>query len=151
MLFRLKQRCGNHVENGKIYEPGDIIETGRDLSSKFRNKFERIHEALKDTGKKDTDEIKRPNIPPSVGEGGDTGLNPSPESSPISDEEIVEENLEYGEDVTSEFPTAEKLEVKVFEKSKWYTIVDTSDGEVLNEKKLRKKDVIPFLEQYLED
>lgn len=147
MLFRLKKGCGQHVGNGKLYKPGDVIETSRDLPTIFHGKdasgrnrpgkFEKVYEDLKDTGAKDTSRIRKPNIPP--------GVSPKQETKKVVDEESV-----HGKDVTSEFPTAEKVGVKVFEKSRWFTVVDTQDNSVLNEKKLRKKDVEPFLEQYLD-
>jgi len=146
MLFRLKEHCGQHVEDGKVYKSGDVIETERDLPTIFHGKdakgrnrdgkFERVHEDLKDTGKKDTSRVQRPNIPP--------GVSPKQETK-VADEESV-----HGKDVTSEFPTAEKVDVKVFEKSRWFTVVDMQDNSVLNEKKLRRKEVEPFLGQYLD-
>lgn len=146
MLFRLKEKCGHHVEDGKIYKSGDIIETERDLPTIFHGKdakgrnrsgkFERVHENLKDTGTKDTSRIQRPNIPPGV--------------SPKQKTKVANKESAHGEDVTSEFPTAEKVEVKVFEKSRWFTVIDTQDDSILNEKKLRRKEVELFLEQYLD-
>jgi len=136
MKFRLKKNCGSHVEGGKIYKAGDIIETDNDLAAIFHGKdangnnrpgkFELIHdESLKDTGKEDTTRVRPDIAPPAANE--------------------------YGKDVSSEFPTADKVDVLVFEKSKWYTVVDKADGEVLSEKRLRRKDVEPFLEQYLNE
>ena len=67
-------------------------------------------------------------------------------------EEALEES-EHGVDVTSDFPIVSKLdmELKVFEKSKWFTVVDPENDEVLNEKKLRKGKVEGFLKDYLQD
>ena len=145
MLFKLKR--GTHYDrNGKVCKKGDIVESSRDLVAVFsKEKFERDFVAEQKAG---VVTVSKPNIPPPVDKDEDR----------IEDE--VEDDVEetkseslstYGKDVTSKFPTAEKVEVSVFEKSKWYTIVDKADGEVLNEKKLRKKEVKPFLEQYLDE
>jgi len=136
MLFKLKKRCGDHYQNGKRYRAGDIVESSLDLCVRFPAKFERDFAAEQKANTAPA--VSKPNIPPPVDKGGDKN-KPSPLST------------KYGEDVTSKFPTAEEVEVLVFEKSKWYTVVDKADGEVLNEKKLRRKDVEPFLGQYLSD
>lgn len=167
MLFRLKKKCGDHAQDGKIYKSGDIVETDIDLCALFRNKFERAYEQeLKDTGKEDTT-AKKPNIPSPLGKDDEVVEEIISDSLPkdeVETEEAVsdflleddepdknaEDETEHGKDVTSEFPTAVKLRLKVFEKSKWYVVVDVSDGSVLNVKKLREKEVQSFIEQYLE-
>jgi len=101
----------------------------------YPNKFERDFPAEQKAG---VVTATKPNIPPPI----DKGEDEKTVSSPLSD---------YGEDVTTEFPTAEQIEVKVFEKSNWFTVIDEVDNSVLNEKKLRRKEVEPFLIQYLED
>ncbi len=146
MLFRLKG--GNHVEDDVTYKSGDIIDSPRDLVAMFRGKFERAFdkelEAKSTKGTKDKTVPSKPAIPP-VSEADGKADKTKPEASPI-----IKEG-EYGRDVTAEFPTAEELDVMVFEKSKWYTVVDNEDNKVLNEKKLRAKEVQPFLDSYLED
>ena len=136
MLFKVKK--GTHYgRGGKVYKKGDSVESSRDLASVFsKEKFERDYAAEQKVG---VAVVDKPNIPLPVAEVKE------------SKEDDVKEFGEYGEDVTSEFPTADKVEVMVFGKSKWYTVVDKADGEVLNEKKLRRKEVEPFLEQYLND
>jgi len=134
MLFKVLR--GTHYRDGKVYRKGDTIETSLDLVAMFgKARFERNFEAEQRTG---SVVVNKPDIPPPVDEA-ETQFDGSDDS------------IDYGEDVTSEFPTAEKIEVLVFEKLKWYTVVDKADGEVLNEKKLRRKDVEPFLGLYLDE
>lgn len=141
MLFRLRKGCGNHEQNGRLYKPGDIIETSLDLPSMFKaNKFERIRKTKGHTGPADTGTV--------------IATKTRPPSSPTA-EDVPEEdknpraNRGYGKDVSSEFSTAKEAAVKVFRKGNWFLVVDKNDGQVLNEKKLRRKEVEPFIEQYL--
>ncbi len=131
MLFKVKR--GVFYQGNVTYKKGSIVDTDLDLCERFsKEKFERMHELERTRG---TVSAKKPSIPPPVDKGkGDTT------SEPLST---------YGKDVTSEFPTAADVEVKVFRKNKAYTVVDLEDNGVLNEDKLRRKDVEPFLEQYL--
>jgi len=125
MIFKIKR--GTHYgRDGKVYKKGEKVESTRDLVAVFSpGKFERDFAAEQKAG---IVTVSKPNIPPPV-----------------------DKKSEYGKDVTSEFPTAETVEVMVFEDSKWYTIVDKADDSVLNEKKLRRKNVEPFLKQYLDE
>ena len=145
MLFRLKERCGPHFMNGVTYKSGDTVETSLDLVAMFPSKFERNYEAEKraeaKTGKKT--KKSKPDIPEGTGKGK--------EDDNKDDDDNVTAESEYGEDITAEYPTAEKVQVKVYVKDNWCTVVDDADGEVLNEKKLRKKEVEEFIGQYLDD
>ena len=158
-MFKLKERSGGHKvashvdENGREVKPGDVIESSSDLEKLFRNKFERMPETVQGP-------IPKPSIPiPLPGQsiedkgGVDADTSQTPPDSPDSkdkDEEKTEG--EYGKDVSALFPVAGEVEMKVFEKNHWYTVVDTEDGEVMNEKKkLRKEEVTGFLEQYREE
>jgi len=130
MIFKLKR--GSHYQGDKKFMKGDTVESSHDLVTLFgKEKFERDYPAEQKAG---IATINKPNIP-----------------SPVAKADVDKEPGEYGEDITSEFSTAEEAEVTVFEKSNWCTVVDKEDGEVLNEKKLRRKDIEPFLEQYLTD
>jgi len=146
MKYRLKG--GSHVQNNKIYHKGDIIDTSFDLCQLFRGKFEKVYEEVTDTGVEIPNLRARPNIspPPLADEGKEAAT-----SEPSSDTGDVSDESQYGKDVTKDFPVAEELDVQVFEKSKWYTVIDTDDNKVLNEKKLRKKEVKTFLDELSED
>jgi len=137
MLFKLKR--GKHCQrDNKVYKKGDTVESSLDLVTVFgKAKFERDYEAEKKIGIAAV--ISKPNISPPVDKVEDKGEGKS--KSVLSP---------FGKDVTSEFPAAEKIEVSVFEKSRWYTVVDEADDSVLNKKSLRRKEVEPFLNQYLE-
>jgi len=155
MLFKLKEKVAGHKvaghvdEKGTVYKPGSIIESSLDLATLFRNKFEKIQDDIDIP-------VQKPDIPIPVPPGkGEEGFSPSPsEPKPGTEEEEEEEEgveSEYGKDVTSQYPTAKKIGMKVYEKSHWYQVIDTEDGEVMNEKKLREKEVNALLEQYEEE
>jgi len=135
MLFKVKR--GTHYKGGVVYKKGDLVDTSIDLVARFgKAKFERDFKAEGATGGPISG--TKPAIPTSTNESRTVKavtkpLPPSP----------------YGKDVTSNFPTAKDVDVTIFERAKWHTVVDNTDGEVLNEKKLREKDVGAFLEQYL--
>jgi len=134
MIFKVKRGI-HYGKDGKVYKKGESVESLNDLVAIYGAvKFERDFVAEQKAGIAVVD--NKPNIPPPVDKGEDKKST----SSPLS---------KYGEDVSSNFSNAAKVGVSVFEKSKWHTVVD-EDGEVLNEKKLRRKDVNPFLEQYLD-
>ncbi len=145
--YRLSLKCGGHVEVDEQGErhnikAGETFESHRDLIALFckgnakRCKFELLSPLPLETPQ------RKPNIPSpqadfDKGEGeGDTDTSSPNPAHP-----------KFGEDITSEFPLAVDLSVKVFEKKYWCLVVDVEEGdEVLNEKKLRRKNVNAFLE-----
>ena len=153
MKFRLKEKAGGHVEGNKQYEAGDIIETDRDLIARFKGKFEKVHEDdLEDTG---APLQTKPNIPSPKAKRGKGSKDKSSQSPSDSDVEITNlndiEESEHGVEVTSNFPTAKKVKVQVWEKDGWYMVTDPEDdNEVLNEKKLRENQIEEFVHQYEE-
>ena len=42
--MKFKVKSGSHREGKKVYQPGDIVDTNRDLEKAFKNKFERVAE-----------------------------------------------------------------------------------------------------------
>ncbi len=152
MFFRVMG--GSHVQDGKKYKKGDLVETSLDLCSMFRGKFKRVYKEelaeLKDQGVEYVGADNKPDIPkPEDVKPVETSTSEKTETKQdTSTQEPVKPTSEHGKDVTSEFPTADKAGLLVFEKSKWYTVVDKADNQVLNEKKLRKAEVEDFVEQY---
>jgi len=141
--FRLRPRCGNHIEKnseGKpiTYKSGDVVKSDRDLTIAFPGKFEVVL-----GGDASEDMPTAPNIPKSSKK---KKITTSPKESVSEKVEIPES--EHGVDVTKEFLTASEAKLKVFEKSKWFTVVDPDNNEVLNEKKLRRGKVEDFLADY---
>ena len=51
--MKFKVKSGSHREGKKVFVPGDIVDTDRDLEKAFKNKFERIIEGAKTEKKKD--------------------------------------------------------------------------------------------------
>ncbi len=146
MKFKLKG--GSHIQDDVTYNKGDTITTDIDLAAKFgKHRFERI-------GRMVDDNVKQPEIK-SVRKGKGkkkktsskkTSSKPLPSTSSKTKKEVKKEK--YGMDVTEDFPTAVEAGFTIFEEEHWFTIVDEND-EVLNDKKMRKKDVPAFLENYL--
>jgi len=146
--FRLKEKCGNHIgppdTKGfrKTYKAGDMIISDDDLVEKWPSKFVLVSD------KRRKSVATAPNIPvPSTKKKKKVSEKKIQEDM---EEPIISES-EHGIDVTAEFPTASKVDLKVFEKSKWYTVVDPDNNEVLNEKKLRQAKVESFLAEYEDD
>ncbi len=155
-LYRLrkechKHKCGDHVEvdqqgKRKTIKPGETFESHRDLIAKFckgksgeQCKFEKVH----------SDDVPAPDESPNIPSPGaldDIGGGGSDTFPPTL-------HPEFGENITSEFPLAKEMEVKVYIKKHWCQVIDeTEDGEeVLNESKLRKKNVNGFLEELEEE
>lgn len=138
MLFKVLR--GSHYQGKKIYKKGETVESFRDLVAVFgKKKFERDYPAEQRTV---SVARAKPNIPLPVDDVEE-------EVEEIEDDDKVEEPLSiHGENVTSEFPTAEKVDMIIFVKANWYSVIDKRDNKVLNKKKLRRKEVEPFLEQY---
>ena len=140
MLFKVKN--GEHRgRDKKVYKKGDIIESKADLRRIFRGKFREVH----GKGPSSPEDVEKPKIPGPADEGGEDKEVASPPKS-----DTTEKPSEYGVKVTSEFPTAKKVKLDVYRKAFWHVVVDPENGNVLNDKKLRKKDVEPFLAQYRE-
>ena len=142
--FKLKSGCGNHIERDKegksvTYKSGDVVPSDRDLVNLFSGKFEVVLEQFSEGG---VAVATAPDIP------GPARRRKKKKTSRRNEEP---EEGEYGVDVTKEFSTASEVGLQVFEKSKWFTVIDPEDDEVLNEKKLRKDKVEAFLASYLQD
>jgi len=146
-LFRLKKKCGNHIGppdkkgNRITYKAGSVVPSDEDLIAKHPSKFELVPGQFSEDGVAIAT-AKAPDIP-------------APIKSVVKKKEIPEtpapDENEHGIDVTKEFPNASIVELKVFEKSKWFTVIDPDNGEVLNDKKLRRNKVESFLAGYLPD
>ncbi len=52
MKFRVKQKVGTHIERGKTYKPGDVVESKHDLVEMFSGKFEKVSEDSPETSPK---------------------------------------------------------------------------------------------------
>ena len=143
MLYRLKQKVGEHEQNGRTYKPGDVIDTEKDLCAMFIGKFDLIHDTdVEDSGKK-----TKPTISTPSDEDKD-------DKEDLKSESLSEES-KYGKDVTENFKKALVIGVLVFEKvkknGKWYTVIDPDDNSVLNKKNLRKGKVNGFLKSITEE
>lgn len=145
-VYLLKPKCGNYIGkpdadgNRITHKAGSKVSSDEDLVNKWPGKFELL--SVSDEGPVPT----APKIP-----------TPVVKKDSVAEKDMEEPDIktpvenEHGVDVSKAFPTAAEVELRVFEKSKWFTVVDPENGEVLNEKKLRKDKVEAFLAEYLPD
>lgn len=146
MKFRLKPNTGSHAGPGeggkfKTYKPGDTVESEQDLCKVFPNKFERIPDEAPSSFSPSTEEQKA--AVSKAAKKGAKGVAPpeteEPEPNPL------------GRDVTKRFPTAQEEDFQVFADGGAFSVVEADDPtEALNDKPLKRKDVEPFIRQYLE-
>ncbi len=133
MKFKLKG--GSHIEDGVTYSKGDIITTDSNLAVKFgKNRFERLGKFVDEDGR---DDVHQPVIKSSH----------SKKKSKKKKKSKTKEEDVRGLDVTEDFAVAKEAGLTIFEKEHWLTVFD-ENGVVLNDKKLRKKSVPSFLEEY---
>jgi len=148
--MKFKNLGGQHVDENEVsYLKGDTIESDTDLSEKFPNKFERLHD----------DNAPRVNTPspepviPGKGIADDPDAQEDAEAL-VSQEvnEVVEDPpadlIDYGEDVTGDFNC--EPDIHVFCKANWCTVMD-EDGKPINETKLRRKAVQAFIDDLYEE
>lgn len=148
VAFKLRLKCGDHVEDGVSYVAGDTVMSNRNLESIFRNKFDRVHP---DDGFEFAD--ASPNIRDAravLDKDKDEGDNKAPSSK----SKKLKDSKKFGKNVTLSYPAAVAAELRVYEKANWFQVVDwnTENGEpeVVTEKSLREKDVAAFLAEYVE-
>lgn len=108
--------AGTHYEGQKAYKQGERFESTADMTTIFPGKFRCVG----------------------------TVEAPKAVESGSSDGSAVESPL--GEDVTSDFPDAEKAKLLVFKKGKQYSVAKAKKPTVaLQEGTLKLKEVEPFI------
>lgn len=159
MKFKLLR--GGHNEKGRNYGKGDVVESHNDLVAMFGSeKFERVSETFSSSTVQQVgeDPLKKSPAPlakvapvetPKEEPQEEAVIETESGSSDVPDESDME-------DVTKDFPDAEALDLKVlcqsYKNRKWYFVAD-QDGKILSgeDKGLVKRDVMKFVEKYLED
>jgi len=96
---RYKVRGGEHDHYGKVYGPGEIVETELPLDEMFRGKFEKLPEAPKRV---------------------------EPQEIAVPSPEVVDSD-ERGEDVTHKLEIPDGVDLLVFRKNNEYFVYD-EDG-----------------------
>jgi len=106
---------GRHVENGRVYSKGDVVETERELDKIFPRltKFARV----------------TPEDTEAEGGAGD-GPAASAYGTDVTTLAISDGLPEH---------------IRVFQKGSWFHVVDTSNGVALNGKALRSQELEEFL------
>jgi hypothetical protein len=128
--MKFKVLGGQHVdENMRTYRKDDVIVSDFDLVDKFPNKFERLHD--------DPAPVPVANLEPII-------PGKSKEADPPAEPPLVD----YGDEVTEDYNCED--DIHVFRKGTWCTVMD-ADGKVLNDKKIRAKEVQAFIDDLYED
>ena len=158
-VYQIKKGCGDFIGkpdakgNRITHKALDRIQSDEDLETKWPGRFTLISASDELPASKapkipDGKKVKKDKKTTLEVEYNKDGTVYKDMEDPIK--KIPVEN-EHGVDVSKDFPTAAKVDLQVFEKSKWFTVVDPDNGEVLNDKKLRKSKVEDFLADYLDD
>lgn len=139
MFFKVKS--GLHKDGDKVYKVGSLIESDKDLSQIFKNKFEKVETKT---------EVITPNkgLTPSL-PSVDIDKGAGEPSTPAS-KSNEQPNSDFGKDITKQFPKAKEIGCKVFEKQNKLFLLDEVDGEILNAEPLNKDEIDKFIKQYLE-
>ncbi len=138
---------GQHVQDGRSYNAGDVIESDVNLSAVFRGKFELVQEPLLT--------VAAPAPTPEKKQEKE----PEPEPEPDADEQDAEgeeakeeeesEPLE-GKDVTASFKIAVDEDFQVIENEQGFWVYDADEPDtVLNKEALKKTQVRSFIRNHL--
>lgn len=158
--FKLKKASergapfGPHVEDGQVYQPGQLVPSKLDLASLFPHKFD----AADAVGAVDpVADAALGNAAPQVDEGrddttGDTDITNAQVPQVVEEETEADVDLEasssLGANVTAGFPDAIAAGCLVFKKGSWYYIASADDKETaINDKGLRKDAVGAFIDE----
>jgi hypothetical protein len=145
MKFRLK--TGIHIQNGKTFVPGEVVNSDKDLVKLFKNKFENVG-TKQDQG---TKERQRPIIttpPPSQGEV----LSKEEPLQDLKEKETKNKPKSQEINVSSKFSKVlEGTEFSVVVKDKKFFVKD-DDGIILNQEGLStKKETNNFITSFFSD
>lgn len=127
----------NIAVDQQVMEPKDLVRSPRHaemIKKKTRNKQEAI---VDDHSPGDTEnEIPQP-----------------PGEEPGQDEvDVKTEECPFGDDVTSDYPTAEEGGLKVFQDGAHFTVVeDGAEDVALNDKPLKESGVTKFISKHLKE
>ncbi len=158
MLFKLI--AASYVDlKGKKYVKNDTVKSDVRLDEKFKNAFTLIQVDVKSS---EAEEVYvAPNIPSPDVVIADTGeVSPTtPNTSPVLDEDEIKvgtpksskkhkkEKVDSFSDVTEQFPSANKVSMKVLTDGATYKIVDATDGSVYKKNILTDKKVKSLLKK----
>src|SRR6516162_2043302 len=134
MRFRLLN--GTHIQGGKIYTKGDIVESKDDLT-RFVNKFKRIWSDKQE----DEDTDATPDVPAPV------GVHDLDDQRHMAEEKAhPKEEREKVTEVSDLFPRCRTLVVQIYKGSKGFYVFPKGKRDVpLNEEPLKRASVDPFL------
>jgi len=148
MKFRLLS--GRYYKDKETFNKGDIVESDKDLCKMFGNRFEKVVEPQPAPSPVMEQTFHHP-PPEKEGVEATESAPPSPIVSTLPEDKKFVENIDFGLDVSDEFPDAITANVKVFLKDEHYSIVDGGNNHMLNEKPFKKTTrVQKFLTRLLE-
>jgi len=171
--FELKAQSGPHVDRSTgdkiVYEPGEVIHSEKDLCEMFPHKFIEIGVSKRATIKKkksklrpseaeptslndeDEEKIHKKQLKAKQEEIDDEDDDDDTDTEETSeDESAPKKHKKFGKDITEEFETAVKADLKVFTKNgKFYVVDSDNPDKVLPHGKLKShKLVSKFLHDY---
>lgn len=126
MRFRLKGNAAPHDHHGEQIRPGEVVESSYDFTKAWPHKFERVDQSAGYT-------VVRSDPVVALEE------DPSVEGSP------------HGVEVTSAFPTVRKEGFRVFRRGGFFHVFEPGVDGPINKKGLRKKQVVSFVRDLLEE
>ena len=133
---------GSHqTRSGENVPHGAIVKTEEDLVSIFPDKFELVPESVAEENTSKTKTCTAGGVEPETTSDGGTAGGVEPET---------ETKLEGFTDVTNDFPVAKEADLSVKRNKQGWHVFDEGT-EPANEKALKKKEVGPFLDEYLKD
>lgn len=166
-MFKFKVLSGSHQdETGKVFKPGEIVTTARNLVASFgEEKFELVSGAA---AKVINIEPAKPATPPNPpaspnaeqepenkGQGQENGEDEPPAGDEGGEEALKHPDStgrsELGEDVTKAFPIAVENEFKVFKGTGgWHYVTEPeAPKKALNTKALKASGVEAFIKTLL--
>ncbi len=179
MIFQLKEGCGNHTtDDGKKLKAGEYVESDTDLEKRFRGKFVRIRtqedimelpnkadllgeDSISEDSDSDVvDEVDDSTTSEESVDDDDVDEVNDDEEDEVNDDEEDEELVKVknpktlGKKVTSKFPVAKDLGVRVYDAGNgWYLAYDPEDKTLLNPKgkKLQKSAMKKLLDSYVDE
>lgn len=128
---------GKHVQNGRIFQKGDIVESKSDLCATWKNKFCEVNTSARSSVGKAVPNTASPPAQSAV-DADETDKEKKAKGKKVEEEsEVIE-----GTDVTDQFTSAVEQDFKVYKNQGAYFIYNNDDlSKPFNENGVKKADV----------
>lgn len=153
--YRLLPRTGCHYENGRKYEPDDLVESDSELDVRFPNKFQKIEYApAVATVAPTTQNVQKSSEDVAMSENENFAQETTvKKTAKQAKEKDDNEPVDFGADITGAFPVAKLCDVRVFKDNHGVMRVTSKDDEtkaLFGPTKV-VKEVKDFLKQYMKE